>query len=526
MTLLSVRGLAVSTSDRLLVKDAGFDIAPGQWLALVGESGSGKSLTALSILGLLPAGLRAQGSVTLQSEELLNAPEPQLRRVRGKRVGMIFQEPMSALNPLHSIGRQIGEAVLVHAPGTSRAVWRARVQELLGQVGLFHLQSRTDAFPHQLSGGERQRVMIAIAISNNPQLLIADEPTTAVDVTVQATILELLKKLQAELGMALLFITHDLTLVQKRAERVAVMREGQIVEIGTVKEVFGAPRHPYTRHLLASAPQGEAAALAAHCPKLVACEALKVYYPIKSGLLRRTTGYVKAVDDVSLTLSEGETLGLVGESGSGKTTLGFALLRLTPSQGRIMFLGKDITALQGSALKKLRPHMQPVFQDPYGSLNPRMNVQSLLEEGLRVHERGLSAHQRIARVEAALAEVGLTPDMRERYPHAFSGGQRQRLSIARALILKPRFIVLDEPTSALDLSVQAQLLALLKDLQARHGLAYLFISHDLRVVRAIAHRIAVLKEGRLVEQNATHALLNSPKEAYTRQLIAAALLRD
>jgi len=518
--LLEIDRLSISFGATCVVDDVSLAIQPGEVLALVGESGSGKSLTAHSVLRLLPDSARATGSVRFEGAELMGAPEPQVRRLRGSKVGMIFQEPLSALNPLHTIGRQIGEAIAIHQGRASGA----RITELMEQVGLSHLSGRLDAYPHQLSGGERQRVMIAMSIANDPALLIADEPTTAVDVTIQKRLLELLKKLQRERGMAMLFITHDLTLVRRMADRVAVMQAGKIVEQGPCEALFSAPKEAYTKHLLSSAPSGAAAPLPASAQPLIACTDVRVVFPIKGGLLRRVVGEVKAVDGVSVSIREGETLGLVGESGSGKTTLGFALLRLNNSEGKIVFLDQDAQALSGKALIPLRKHMQPVFQDPFSSLNPRMNVRQIIEEGLLVHEKGLSAAARGARVDEALHAVGLTPEMADRYPHAFSGGQRQRIGIARAVVLRPKLIVLDEPTSALDLSVQAQIIALLRELQTKTGIAYLFISHDLRVVRALAHRIAVMKAGRIVEQGETAQILSHPKEAYTAALIEAAFL--
>lgn len=524
MTLLSIDKLSVTFGQFRAVHDMTLSIHPGEMLALVGESGSGKSITALSVMGLLPPGAHATGSVRFQEGELLGASEMRMRSLRGNRIGMIFQEPLTALNPLHTIGRQIGEVLKIHQRSTPEQR-RARVAELMEHVGLAYLISRMDAYPHQLSGGERQRVMIAMAIANRPDLLIADEPTTAVDVTVQRTILELLKRLQREMNMAMLFITHDLTIVRRLSDSVAVMKEGRVVEAGPVRDLFDTPYHPYTKHLLSCEPKGPAVALPKKPAELLHCEDLKVYFPIKSGLFRRTKGYVKAIDGVTLSVSEGETLGIVGESGSGKTTLGFALLRLAPSQGKIVFLGNAIDSVRGAPLTALRRHMQPVFQDPYGSLNPRMPIGDIIGEGLLVHEPLISPEARARLVAEVLTEVGLPPDIQHRYPHEFSGGQRQRISIARALILKPKLIVLDEPTSALDLSVQSQIVALLKELQVKHRLSYLFISHDLRVVRAIAHRIAVMKQGKIVEQAHGEALFTSPREPYTKHLIEAAFLQ-
>ena len=497
----------------------------GETLALVGESGSGKSVTALSVLQLLPYPVAAHppgGSIRFAGEELLGAPERRLRAVRGNRIAMIFQEPMTSLNPLHTIERQIGEALVIHKR-LSPADARARIVELLRLVGMgAQAEKRLDAYPHQLSGGQRQRIMIAMALANEPDLLIADEPTTAVDVTIQAQLLELLRDLQARLGMAMLFITHDLGVVRKIAGRVAVMNQGRIVETGPVAEVFERPRHDYTRHLLSAEPKGRPPARPAAAPVVLEASDIRVWFPVKAGVLRRTVSHVKAVDGVDILLREGQTLGVVGESGSGKTTLGLAMLRLEGARGRIAFRGREIQDLRGKALRPLRREMQIVFQDPFGSLSPRLSVGEIIAEGLRIHAMGADAAARDALVVAALREVRLDPETRHRYPHEFSGGQRQRIAIARALVLKPKFVVLDEPTSALDMSVQAQIVDLLRDLQARHGLAYMFISHDLKVVRALADEVLVLKDGRVVERGPADAVFGAPREAYTRALMAAA----
>jgi len=527
MTLLSIHNLSLMFQSPVgrveAVKNVSLEINPGEMLALVGESGSGKSLTALACLGLQPPSASISGSIILDGIEAIGTPLPILKTLRGKRAGMIFQEPMTALNPLHTIGRQIYEMLEVH--GTRGVKAQDRMQEVLGQVGLAHFKDRLDSYPHQLSGGERQRVMIAMAIANKPNLLIADEPTTAVDVTLQVKILKLIKDLQRDMGMAILFITHDLTVVRKLADRVAIMAHGEIVEQGKVAELFASPKHPYTQKLLASAPSGEAVPLpAAHDP-VIRCENLKTWFPIKKGFLRRTRGYVKAVDDVSLTVEKGTTLGIVGESGSGKTTLGFSLLRLIKSEGKIVYLGEEINRLQTGALRPLRKEMQVVFQDPYSSLNPRMNVAQIIEEGLFVHYPEISEEERKERVDSILVEMGLSPDIRDRFPHEFSGGQRQRISIARAMVLKPKLVVLDEPTSALDLTVQKQIIDLLKSLQSKYGLSYVFISHDLRTIRAIAHRIIVMRQGQIVEMNDTSTLLAAPKSDYARALIDAAFLK-
>jgi microcin C transport system ATP-binding protein len=528
--LLDVRNLSVTFAGRgrappvEAVREVTFALDRGETLALVGESGSGKSVTALSILQLLPYPLAAHGSdssIRFAGEELVGASPEQLRRVRGGRIAIVFQEPMTSLNPLHTLERQVAETLLVHRRMSPRAA-RERTLELLRLVGLPDAESRLGAYPHQLSGGQRQRVMIAMAIANEPDILIADEPTTALDVTIQAHILALLRELRDRLGMALLLITHDLTIVGKMAERVAVMTQGEIVEAGPTATVFDRPRHPYTRRLLAAEPKGRAAPADLGAPLLVEAEAVRVWFPIRRGFLRRVTGHVKAVDGVSLALRAGATLGIVGESGSGKTTLGLAVLRLTAAEGHIRFAGRDIVALTRRQLRPLRREMQIVFQDPFSSLSPRLSVAQIVEEGLKVHNLAASAAERRKLIETALVEVGLDPEAADRYPHEFSGGQRQRIAIARALVLKPRLVVLDEPTSALDMSVQAQIVELLRELQERRGLAYLFISHDLRVVRALAHQIMVMKDGRIVESGPTERIMNAPEHPYTRALMAAA----
>ena len=506
------------------VEDLDFDVRPGKTLAIVGESGSGKSVTALSILQLLPypRARHPHGSIRLDGTELVGAAEPVLRQVRGGRVAMVFQEPMTSLNPLHSIERQVGEGVALHQ-GLRGPALRARVIELLTLVGIPDPASRLDALPHELSGGQRQRVMIAMALGNGPDLLIADEPTTALDVTIQAQILALLKDLQARLGMALLFITHDLGIVRKIADRVCVMKDGAIVETGTVGEVFAAPRHDYTRKLLAAEPGGRPLVPAADAPEVIAADDVKVWFPRRGGLFGRVTGHLKAVDGVSLAVRRGQTVGVVGESGSGKTTLGLALLRLLKSEGAIRFGGRPIERLSAAELRPLRRQMQMVFQDPYGSLSPRLSVEQIVGEGLEVHGLARDRAERRRLIAEVLEEVGLDPAVADRYPHEFSGGQRQRIAIARALVLKPAFLVLDEPTSALDVSVQAQIVTLLRDLQARHALAYLFISHDLRVVRALADHLVVMKDGKVVESGPAERLFAAPATAYTRALMAAAL---
>ena len=525
---LEVRDLAVTFDtpggEVRAVRGVSLDIARGETVGLVGESGSGKSATALSILQLLPypPARHPSGSIRLEGEELLGAPEATLRRVRGNRIAMIFQEPMTSLNPLHVVERQVGEALRVHR-GLSRGAARARTLELLHLVGLPDAERRLGAYPHQLSGGQRQRVMIAMALANEPDLLIADEPTTALDVTIQAQLLRLLQDLQARFGLALLLITHDLGIVRKLADRVHVMTEGQVVEAGPTAEVFGHARHPYTRRLLAAEPRGRPAPPVAGAPELVRGQGIRVWFPIRQGVLRRTVDHVRAVDGVEVAVPEGRTLGVVGESGSGKTTLGLALLRLQASQGQITFLGRELQGLRERTLRPLRREMQIVFQDPYGSLSPRLSVARILEEGLRVHDIGRDRAERDALIVEALGEVGLDPASRDRYPHEFSGGQRQRIALARVLVLKPRFVVLDEPTSALDMSVQAQIVDLLRELQARHRLTYLFISHDLRVVRALSDQVAVMKDGRVVEHGPADQVFEAPREPYTRALLAAAL---
>ena len=528
-TLLDVQDLKVSFGDpkgpsAQAVKGVSFSVAKGETLALVGESGSGKSVTALSILKLLPypPAFHPGGRVLFAGRDLMAAPEAELRRVRGNDIAMIFQEPMTSLNPLHTVEKQIRETLVVHKGMDARGA-RPRVLELLDKVGIREPEKRLGAYPHELSGGQRQRVMIAMALANEPELLIADEPTTALDVTIQAQILKLLKDLQREMGMAMLFITHDLGIVRAIADRVAVMQDGLIVEQGETRSLFAAPAHPYTQRLLAAQPKGVKSPPAPDAPTVLEGSDIKVWFPIKSGVFRRTVDHVKAVDGVSLTLREGETVGVVGESGSGKTTLGMAVLRLVQAQGRIAYLGRPIEGLNQREMRPLRKEMQVVFQDPYGSLSPRMSVGDIVAEGLEVHGLAGTDQERDAMVARALEEVQLDAAMRHRYPHEFSGGQRQRIAIARALVLKPRFLLLDEPTSALDMSVQAQIVDLLRDLQARHRLAYLFISHDLKVVRAMADRILVMTQGKVVEDGPAEQVFSAPRHPYTQALLAAAL---
>ncbi|MBM3568004.1 MAG: ABC transporter ATP-binding protein [Alphaproteobacteria bacterium] len=526
--VVAARDLAVSFRQGAqvtrAVRGVSFDIAKGETLALVGESGSGKSVTALSILQLLPypTAFHPGGSVTVLGREVVGASFEELREIRGNRVSMIFQEPMTALNPLHNIERQIGEILALHG-GLAGPARRARILELLRLVGLPEAEKRLDAYPHQLSGGQRQRVMIAMALANQPDLLIADEPTTALDVTIQAQILALLRDLRRRLGMAMLLITHDLGMVRKMADRVAVMKDGLIVECRPTAELFAAPEHPYTRHLLAAEPKGRPGARKPDAPVLLESRDLKVHFPIKAGLLRKAVGWVKAVDGIDLELKTGHTLGVVGESGSGKSTLAYAVLRLLQSRGGIRFDGRPIDGLSWAGMRPLRKAMQIVFQDPYSSLNPRLSVAQIVGEGLLVHGLGGGEDGRRELIARQLTEVGLDPAIMDRYPHEFSGGQRQRIAIARALVLNPRFVVLDEPTSALDMSVQAQIVDLLRDLQDRHGLAYLFISHDLRVVRALADEMIVLRDGKVVEAGPAEQVFARPATPYTRALMAAAL---
>jgi microcin C transport system ATP-binding protein len=522
MSLVEVEDLSVAFGARRVADDVSFTLDRGETLALVGESGSGKSVTALSLLQLLPAGgTNPTGSILLDERQMIGADPVTLHRARGEVAGIVFQEPMTSLNPLHRIGRQISEAITLHRRIPADRL-RARVIEVLNQAGFADAEHRLEAFPHQLSGGQRQRVMIAMALANDPALLIADEPTTALDVTIQAQILQLLARLRSERRLALLLITHDLQIVRRYADRMCVMKDGVVVEAGRVAEVFAAPEHPYTRLLLAAVPKGEPATMSNDARTLLQADDVKVHFAIRRGVLRRAIGHVRAVDGVSVTVREGETVGLVGESGSGKTTMALAALRLEHAAGRIAFAGENIASLDRRALRRLRARMQIVFQDPFGSLSPRMPVGDIVAEGLRVHEPELSRADRARRVAAELEEVGLPADAADRYPHEFSGGQRQRIAIARAMVLKPRFVVLDEPTSALDMSVQAQIVDLLRRLQQVHGLAYLFISHDLKVVRALAHRVVVLRHGRVVEQGNADAVFANPREDYTRALMAAA----
>jgi microcin C transport system ATP-binding protein len=525
--LLSIRELSVAFHQQggssLAVDRISFEIKRGECVALVGESGSGKSVSALSILKLLPypTASHPSGSIRFRGRELLGLQENQIREIRGNDISIIFQEPMTSLNPLHTIESQIGEILQLHQ-NISGTTARARTLELLRQVGIPDPETRLASYPHQLSGGQRQRVMIAMALANEPDLLIADEPTTALDVTVQAQILALLAEIRARLGMSLLFITHDLGIVRRIANAVCVMNNGKIVEQGPVEQVFNAPKHPYTRALLAAEPKPDPAPPQPKSPVVISADNLKVWFPVKRGLLRKTVGHIKAVDGVSLAVRKGETLGVVGESGSGKTTLGLALLRLISSDGPIVFLGRNIQGLRFKEIRPFRRDMQIVFQDPFGSLSPRMSVGEIVAEGLSVHQRLLSRQDRELRVIKALKDVGLDPDTRSRYPHEFSGGQRQRISIARAVVLEPDFVVLDEPTSALDMLFQAQMVDLLRELQRKRDLTYMFISHDLRVVASLASHLIVMRQGKVVEEGPASELFSNPKTDYTRALFAAA----
>jgi microcin C transport system ATP-binding protein len=525
--LLDVRGLQVAFGSgaraNLAVKGVSFEVAKGETVALVGESGSGKTACALSVMRLLPypAASHPGGQILFGGQDLLQLSEGDMRAMRGRRISIIFQEPMTSLNPLQPIEQQVGEVLKVHR-GLDGPAARVRVLELLHKVGIREPEKRLAAFPHELSGGQRQRVMIAMALANEPDLLIADEPTTALDVTIQAQILELLSSLQRELGMAMLLITHDLGIVRRMAERVYVMRNGEVVEQGPTAELFDRPQHAYTRQLIAAEPKGTAPLADASSPVVLEATDLKVWFPIKAGLLRRTVDHVKAVDGVSFKLRAGETLGVVGESGSGKTTLGLALLRLIASDGPISYAGQRIDGLKARQMRPLRRELQIVFQDPYGSLSPRLSVGQIIEEGLQIQHPEMDYDARRARVSAALAEVGLEGSTQDRYPHEFSGGQRQRIAIARAMVLEPKLIVLDEPTSALDMSVQAQIVDLLRDLQKKRGLAYLFISHDLKVVRALCNYVLVMRGGKVVEEGPSVEIFERPQHDYTKALLAAA----
>jgi microcin C transport system ATP-binding protein len=505
------------------VKHVSFHIARGETVALVGESGSGKTASALSVLRLLPypAASHPTGQIHFDGKDLLALTEADMRSIRGRRISIIFQEPMTSLNPLQTIEAQVGEVLKIHR-GLDDAAARVRVLELLAKVGIREPEKRLAAFPHEMSGGQRQRVMIAMALANEPDLLVADEPTTALDVTIQAQILELLQDLQREMGMAMLLITHDLGIVRRMASRVYVMKDGAVVEQGATADIFAKPQHAYTRHLINAEPKGVAPTTDLAAPVVLETDNVKVWFPIKKGFLRKTVDHVKAVDGVTLQLRAGETIGVVGESGSGKTTLGLAILRLISSEGPIAYVGNRIDAYDSAAMRPLRREMQVVFQDPYGSLSPRLSISQIIAEGLLIQHPDLDYDARRARVAAALCEVGLDPTMQDRYPHEFSGGQRQRIAIARAMVLEPKFVMLDEPTSALDMSVQAQIVDLLRDLQTKRKLAYLFISHDLKVVRALCNYVMVLRNGKVVEEGPSAQIFDTPREDYTKALLAAA----
>lgn len=518
--ILSIKNLSVQFgNDPEVVRNVSFDVAPGETVAIVGESGSGKSVTALSTVSLLPESAVTSGSAIYRGEEMIGADDKTLRRIRGNDISFIFQEPMTSLNPLHTIEKQVSESLLLHQ-GLSGAKARARVLELLEKVGIDDPETRLASYPHQLSGGQRQRVMIAMALANKPDLLIADEPTTALDVTIQAQILELLADLQRDEGMGLLFITHDLGIVARIADRVCVMKDGEIVETGPTAEIFANPKHEYTKMLLAAGATGRPNPVPSSAKEVLNTDGLKIWFPIKRGLLRRTVGHIKAVNNVDISLSDGETLGIVGESGSGKTTIALAVLRLIASEGKIAFMGSGINGLNTRAMRPLRKELQIVFQDPFGSLSPRMSVEEIIAEGLGVHEFAGDPHERVVEI---MQEVGLDPDMMDRYPHEFSGGQRQRIAIARAMILRPKLVVLDEPTSALDMTVQAQIVDLLRDLQKKYRLSYLFISHDLKVVRALSHKVMVMRRGDIIESGDVDHVFDNPQTDYTKALMKAAL---
>ncbi|WP_170529742.1 ABC transporter ATP-binding protein [Ruegeria arenilitoris] len=524
MSLLDVKNLKVSFRQdgqvTTAVRGVSFHVDRGETVALVGESGSGKSVTALSTVSLLGDSAIVEGSVTYDGQEMIGASEQRLMEVRGNDISFIFQEPMTSLNPLHTIQKQMAESLALHQGLTGDAA-RARIVELLNKVGIRDPEERLDAYPHQLSGGQRQRVMIAMALANKPDILIADEPTTALDVTIQAQILELLAELQKSENMGMLFITHDLGIVRRIADRVCVMKDGEIVETGPVAEIFDNPQHPYTRKLLAAEPTGIPDPIDPAAEEVARTEHLKVWFPIQRGFLKRTVGYVKAVNDATLSVRAGETIGIVGESGSGKTTLALAIMRLIASEGGITFRGQDVRRWSTRELRRLRKDMQIVFQDPFGSLSPRMTCQQIIAEGLAIHK--VDPHRAPRELVAeVMTEVGLDPAAMDRYPHEFSGGQRQRIAIARAMVLRPKLLVLDEPTSALDMTVQVQIVELLRDLQKKYGLAYLFISHDLKVVRAMSHKVIVMRNGDVVEMGAAEDLFVNALDDYTRELIAAA----
>ncbi len=527
--LLEVKNLSVTFKtpggEARAVNNVSFDVAKGETLAVVGESGSGKSVSALSIMQLLPyptASHSAESSITFNDEELVGKGDKFMRKIRGSQIGMIFQEPLTALNPLHTIEKQIGEMLTLHQ-GMNKKQAKERILELLDLVGLSNLKERLNAYPHELSGGQRQRVMIAMALANEPELLIADEPTTALDVTIQAQVLELLDDLKTRLGMALIIITHDLSIVEKMADKVCVMKHGALVEKGDTKTLYANPKHDYTKMLLGAQPKGTAKPPKENAPVIMAGSDIQVHFPKKKNFFGKVTDWVKAVDHINIAVRAGETIGVVGESGSGKTTLGLALIKMNNAKGKIVFQGQDISALSRKAIKPLRADMQIVFQDPFGSLSPRMSVAQIIAEGLTIHKPDLDKAGRDALVVDALKKVHMDPESRHRYPHEFSGGQRQRISIARALVLEPNLLVLDEPTSALDVSVQTEIVDLLREIQERENLAYIFISHDLRVVRAMAHQLIVMQNGKVVESGAAADVFDNPREEYTKTLMEAAL---
>ncbi|WP_375691993.1 ABC transporter ATP-binding protein [Pseudooceanicola sp. LIPI14-2-Ac024] len=527
MSMLEVKDLRVSFRQDgqsvAAVKGVSFTVEQGETVAIVGESGSGKSVSALSTVSLLGDNAEVAGSVTFNGQEMIGAPQKVLQKVRGNDISFIFQEPMTSLNPLHTIEKQMGESLALHQ-GLTGETARARILDLLNRVGIRDAESRLTAYPHQLSGGQRQRVMIAMALANKPHLLVADEPTTALDVTIQAQILDLLAELKQSEGMGMLFITHDLAIVRRIADRVYVMKSGEVVESGRTAEIFANPQHPYTRMLLAAEPSGQPAPVPQGAAELVATDDLRIWFPIQRGLFRKTVGHVKAVNAASIHVRAGETLGIVGESGSGKTTLALAVMRLIQSEGGITFDGQDVRRWSTGDLRHARADMQIVFQDPFGSLSPRMTCEQIIAEGLGVHKIASNKPPRQL-VSEVMTEVGLDPAMMDRYPHEFSGGQRQRIAIARAMILRPKLVVLDEPTSALDMTVQVQIVDLLRQLQAKYGLAYLFISHDLKVVRAMSHRVMVMKNGDIVESGTAQEIFDAPQEPYTKALLEAAFAR-
>jgi microcin C transport system ATP-binding protein len=519
--ILAIENLSVYFGKNKAVKNVSLTIRKGETVALVGESGSGKSVTALATVSLINQSADITGSVKYCGKEIINTSNKDLRKIRGNDISFIFQEPMTSLNPLHTIERQLSESLKLHQ-GLKGSKVTEKILDLLSKVGIDEAHRKISNYPHQLSGGQRQRIMIAMALANKPDLLIADEPTTALDVTIQAQILELLANIQKSEGMGMLFITHDLSVVRRIADRVCVMKDGEIVEAGATNEIFSSPNHEYTKKLLNAEPSGFPKPIKSNAFEIINIKNLKVWFPIVKGLLRKVVGNVKAVNDASLSIAQGETLGIVGESGSGKTTLALAIMRLISSKGQITFMGNKLDGLTNKQLKPFRRDIQMVFQDPYGSLSPRFTIEQIISEGLDVHNLDKGQNRR-AMVENILIEVGLEKDMIDRYPHEFSGGQRQRIAIARAMILKPKLLILDEPTSALDMTVQVQIVKLLRDLQIKYGLAYLFISHDLRVIRALSHKVIVMYNGNIVETGTNKEIFESPKSNYTKELISAAL---